>query len=173
MTKKEFARKIMRGREDLLQVLSNVLNKKKIPFCVIGGLAVNAYAEPVVSLDLDIVVQSERLPEFFNALGKKYRVKKFANSINLSSPASDLRVQVQTDARYQDFISRARQKDILGYKLPVASIEDVMQGKVWAAGDESPRPSKRQKDLADILRLVEKKKALIALIPPELKSRLL
>ena len=173
MTKKEFARKIMRGKEDLLQVLSNVLNKKKIPFCVIGGLAVNAYAEPVVSLDLDIVVQNERLPELLDALGKKFYIKKFAKSIDFSTSASDLRVQIQLDARYQGFISRAKKKDILGYKLPVASIEDVMQGKVWAAGDESRRPSKRQKDLADILRLVEQKKGLIALIPPELKSRIL
>ena len=163
----------MRSQEDLLQILSNLLNKKKIPFCVIGGLAVNAYAEPVVSLDLDLVVQNERLPELLDALGKKCRVKKFANSLNLSSPHSDLRVQIQLDARYQEFISRAKKKDILGYRLPVAAIEDVMKGKVWAAGDERRRPSKRQKDLADILRLVEKKKGLIALIPPELKSRIL
>ena len=56
--------------------------------------------------------------------------------------------------------------------MPVARIKNVLQGKIWAALDKSRRPSKRQKDLADILRLVEKKKSLTALIPAELKSRL-
>ena len=38
--------------------------------------------------------------------------------------------------------------------------------------DESRRASKRQKDLADILRLVESKEGLADLIPPALKKKL-
>ena len=56
--------------------------------------------------------------------------------------------------------------------MPVARIEDVLRGKIWAALDETRRPSKRQKDLADILRLLEKRKSLRALIPAELRFRL-
>jgi len=55
---------------------------------------------------------------------------------------------------------------------PVADVEDVLQSKIWAALDETRRPSKRQKDLADILRLVEKRKDLARFIPAGLKSRL-
>lgn len=171
MTKKEFLIKVAKEKKDLLQDFVNILKKKKISFCTIGGLAVNAYAEPVVSLDLDVVIVVEELRELLASL-KKYKVRKFSNSINVSSPYSDLRIQIQTDPRYQDFIKRAKLKDVLGYKLPVARIEDVLQGKIWAAQDETRRASKRQKDLADILRLVESKKSLVSLIPSSLKRRL-
>ena len=39
--------------------------------------------------------------------------------------------------------------------MKVAALEDVLQGKVWACTDEQRRLSKRQKDLADILRITE------------------
>ena len=172
MTKKEFLKNIAKGKKDLLQEFVNILNRKKISFCVIGGLAVNAYAEPVVSLDLDVVVIVEKLEDLLSELKQHYRVKNFLNSINVSSPFSDLRIQIQTDSRYQNFIKRSSYKDVLGYKLPVAAIADVLQGKIWAAEDKTRRMSKRQKDLSDILRLVERKKSLLPLIPSSLKKRL-
>lgn len=171
MTKKEFLIKVAREKKDLLQEFVNILKKKKILFCVIGGLSVNAYAEPVVSLDLDVVIVVDKLKELVASL-KKYKIRKFPNSINVSSPFSDLRIQIQTDLRYQDFIKRAKIKDVLGYKLPVARIEDVLQGKIWAWQDETRRPSKRQKDLADIMRLVETKRSLTSLVPISLKRKL-
>lgn len=155
-----------------MQEFVNILKKKKIAFCIIDGLAVNAYAEPVVSLDLDAVIIVDRLKDLLIALKRKYKIKKYPNSINISSPFSDLRIQIQTDPRYQDFIKKAKYKDILGYKLPVARIEDVLKGKIWVAQDKTRRPSKRQKDLADILRLVEAKKSLATLIPKSLKKKL-
>ncbi len=172
MTKREFTRRILNGKKDVLQDIIARLGAQRIPFCVIGGLAVNAYAEPVVSLDLDIVAAAERLRDLKQALPAGSKVRKFAHSLNISYPGSDLRIQVQTDPRYQSFLSKARTKDVLGYKMPVARVEDVLQGKIWAALDETRRPSKRQKDLADILRLVEKRPALAGLVPAGLKQRL-
>ncbi|MDP2939305.1 MAG: hypothetical protein Q8O13_04390 [Candidatus Omnitrophota bacterium] len=171
MTKKEFIRKIAKEKKDLLQEFIDILKKKKIPFCIIGGLAVNAYAEAVVSLDLDVVIIVEQLKELLASL-RNYKIKNFPNSINVSSSYSDLRIQIQTDLRYQEFIKRAKYKDVLGYRLPVATVEDVLQGKIWAAQDKTRRASKRQKDLADILRLVEAKKALVSLLPYSLKRKL-
>ena len=45
-------------------------------------------------------------------------------------PGSDLRVQIQTDPRYFPFIDRAAVREVLGLSLPVASLEDVLAGKV-------------------------------------------
>ena len=39
--------------------------------------------------------------------------------------------------------------------MKVAKLGDVLQGKVWAYMDKERRKSKRQKDLADILRIIE------------------
>jgi len=173
MTKREFARRVWNGKEDVLGAFLASLSRAKIKFGVIGGLAVNAYVEPVVSLDLDIVIPALQVPRLAGLLPRGARTKTFAHSLNIEFPGSDVRIQVQTDERYQSFLRRARRKSVLGYEMPVAHVEDVLQGKIWAASDESRRASKRQKDLADILRLIESRKNLAALVPPALKKKLL
>ena len=54
---------------------------------------------------------------------------------------------------------------LLGYNMKIASLEDVLKGKVWAYSDEERRKSKRQKDLADIMRLIEDYPQLNNLLP--------
>lgn len=169
MTGKTFMRAVSNGQTDILQILLEILQETRTPYCIIGGLAVNAYAEPVVSLDLDIVVVSKDLQKVRqSALSKELRVQEFEHSVNFSLPDSDLRIQLQTDARYQDFIMRASKHTVLGYEMMIAALEDVLQGKIWAYSDERRRKSKRQKDLADILRLVETHPHLKARLPPSL-----
>jgi len=46
----------------------------------------------------------------------------------------------------------------------------VVSGKVWAYQDETRRKSKRQKDLADIIRLVEEYPALIEKLPDSIQK---
>jgi hypothetical protein len=167
MTEKEFMNKIANGRIDILEALLSILNEIGASYCVIGGLAVNAYAEPVVSLDLDVVITSKDLAKFKKkSLAKGFKIQDFEHSVNLSSAGSDLRIQIQTDTRYQDFVARSVKKKVLGYMMRVASLEDVLQGKTWAFSDETRRKSKRQKDLADIFRLVETHPRLRAKLPP-------
>lgn len=172
MTKKEFLKRVSNGKEDILQVFLDVLEKTKIDYCVIGGLAVNAYAEPVVSLDLDVVVAAQDLDALCSSVESYFKMERFAHSINLSSSQSDLRIQIQTDKRYQPFMARAMKKDVLGYQMNVAGIEDVLQGKVWAYSDDSRRRSKRHKDLADISRLIEVRPDLISFLPDMIKDRM-
>lgn len=172
MTGKEFLNKVSHGKGDFLQSLIDLLQAQKISYCIIGGLAVNAYAEPVVSLDLDVIIVSDQLEKLLPALKTHGTIEKFAHSLNISAASSDLRVQIQTDPRYQVFLKRSSAKDVLGYQIPVASIEDVFQGKLWAAQDPSRRASKRQKDLADILRLIEAKPSLASLVPESLQKQL-
>ena len=56
MTGREFLNSIANGKVDMLELILVMLRDTGTNYCVIGGLAVNAYAEPVVSLDLDLVV---------------------------------------------------------------------------------------------------------------------
>lgn len=173
MTGQTFLKAVGKGKTDILQTFLKILEDTKSPYCIIGGLAVNAYVEPVVSLDLDIVVAMEDVEEVCKAAKRKgLRVEKFEHSVNLTSPKSDLRIQLQTDMRYQEFISRSRTKQILGYRMKVAIMEDVLQGKMWAYMDEQRRKSKRQKDLADIMRLVESYPELERQIPSGIRREL-
>lgn len=172
MTKKEFLNAVSNAKEDVIQIFLDALTNSKANYCVIGGLAVNAYAEPVVSLDLDIIVAAENIEAVCKAIEAHFKIDRFAPSVNLSSDKSDLRIQLQTDPRYQDFIGRAASHTVLGYQMKVASVEDVLQGKIWAYLDEQRRKSKRQKDLADIIRLIEEDPSLIDRIPGSIKERI-
>lgn len=160
-------------KANLLERLIDLLREHDIRFCVIGGHAVNAYVEPVVTLDLDLVVSIDQIDKVETLLATHFQVKRFAHSLNVSLPGSDLRVQIQTDPRYADFVERASEREVLGMILPVASLEDTLRGKIWAAQDLNRRPSKRQKDLADISRLLEAYPELHEQVPKEILERLL
>lgn len=164
MTAKTFMNCLMNGQADIVRNFLDMLDLLKIDHCLIGGLAVNAYAEPVVSLDMDLIIIANAVDRLIQAAQKAYTIKEFPHSLNLKSPLSDLRIQIQTDTRYQAFISNAVIRNVMGYDIKVASLEDVLQGKIWAYADEQRRKSKRHKDLADIFRLIE--------TYPDLKKRL-
>jgi hypothetical protein len=173
MTGKTFLRSVTNGETDIVQVLLSILQQTGSSYCVIGGLGVNAYAEPVVSLDLDLVVISDHVPDVRSAaqaLGMT--VEEFEHSVNLSMAGSDLRIQLQTDSRYQEFLSHCGKRTVLGYSMSVASLQDVLRGKVWAYSDETRRKSKRQKDLSDIMRLVEAHPELRSGLPSGIISQL-
>ncbi len=157
---------------NLLERLIALLDEHAIQYCVIGGQAVNAYVEPLVSLDLDLVVAVDQIELVENIFSQTFQVRRFPHSINVSLKGSDLRVQIQTDPRYANFVERCEEREILGLTMPAASVEDVLQGKVWAALDVDRRVSKRQKDLADIARLVEAYPDLRDNVPDEILSRL-
>ena len=126
------------------------------PYCLIGGLAVNCYVEPVYTLDADLVATKES-------------VAKLAAR---PSPGSQLRIQFTTDERYQPFPARARDAEVLGVRTRVASLEDVTRGKLWAYSDPRRRLSKRKKDELDLIRLAEAYPHLKSLYPQELQELL-
>ena len=156
MTRKEFINSLANGKTDVIQIFLDVLSETRSLYCLIGGLGVNAYVEPVVSIDLDVIVAVEDIEAICRA-SKEHglMVEGFEHSVNIRSPSSDLRIQIQTDPRYQRFIPNAQDRDVLGYRMKVARLEDVLQGKVWDYSDKTRRRSKRQEDLADIARIIE------------------
>jgi hypothetical protein len=169
----EFWKIVTMDQTNFLERLIALLDKHGIRYCVVGGQAVNAYVEPLVSLDLDIVVAVEQVQEVEELLSKEFTLNRYAHSLNISSTGSDLRVQIQTDPRYSDFVRRAQPGSVLGMAMPVANLEDVLRGKVWALQDPERRGSKRQKDLADVARLIEAYPRLKDLVPEDIQERLL
>jgi len=92
---------------NLLESLIELLKEHKIRFCLIDGQAVNAYAEPLVSLDLDLAVAVDQIEEVEALFKKHFVVKRFPHNLNVTIPDSDVRVQIQTDKRYSSFLERA------------------------------------------------------------------
>ena len=143
------------------------------PYCLIGGLAVNCYVEPVYTLDADLVVVGSSLAglcEYLQTQG--FRIEGHPHSMNAITPESQLRIQFTTDERYQSFLDRCMEAEVLGVRVNVASLQDVAQGKLWAYADPRRRLSKRKKDELDLIRLAEAYPELKGLYPPELVEQI-
>ena len=108
-----------------------------------------------IYLDADIVVIAANLVLLLAHLQEQ--------GFNPDAPGSELRIQFRTDPRYQAFLARSLEAEVLGKRVRVACLEDVTTGKLWAYGDPQRRLSKRKKDELDLIRLAE--------AYPELKSR--
>ena len=138
-------------------------------WCLIGGLAVNIYVEPVYTLDADLVVIASGLIDVADRLRQQgFTVEAHPHSLNAQGAGSDLRIQFTTDVRYQPFPVRAVISEVLGVPVRVASLEDTTQGKLWAYGDPKRRFSKRKKDELDLIRLLEAYPKLRSMYPGEL-----
>jgi len=143
------------------------------PYCLIGGLAVNCYVEPVYTLDADLVVIASKLAKLAAYLqSQAFKLEEHAHSLNAMTSQSDLRIQFTTDERYQAFLPRSVESEVLGVAVRIACLEDVTRGKLWAYSDPRRRLSKRKKDELDLIRLAEAHPELKSLYPIELKEQL-
>ena len=169
---------IVNGTTDFIFV-AETLRRHGAGWCVIGGLAVNSYVTPVYTADLDLVVIATDLESVLADLrAADFRVKEFPFSINAQrqagrpeTAASKLMVQFTRPDRYQSFVERAVLRAIFGMDVPVASLPDVVQGKLWAWSDPTRQPTKKLKDHLDLMRLAEEHFGEVApLLPTELRA---
>jgi Nucleotidyl transferase AbiEii toxin, Type IV TA system len=172
MQSSAFWKAVLVDRENLLEQFLGFMRNSGARYCLIGGTGINAYAYPVVTQDLDIVVAADQIETLEASLARRFTVRRFPHSINVSAPGSKLQVQIQTDERYFEFVDRATIREVMDFELPVARIEDLLQGKIWAALDSTRRPSKQLKDLSDIARIIEVAPALRIRVPPEILAKI-
>ena len=163
-----FWKAVVGDKSNFLERVIALLEDSGFPYCVIGGVAVNAYAEPVVTVDLDIVLTGSRLPEARRLLAGHFRVQDFEHSLDIYDPESKLQVQIQKDPDLDVILPRARRLDVLGLLLPVAAPRDLIRLKAAAALEPTRRRMKRGKDRLDIARLVTVFPELRDEIPSEL-----
>jgi hypothetical protein len=156
-----------------VSLLVETLERREIPWCMIGGLAVNHWAEePMATADVDVVIALERVDEAVSALSEAgFKAKRFDWSVNLKG-RSQVSVQISTEDFYRDFPARSVAADIHGILMRVASREDTLRGKLKAYADMQRRSSKRQKDLLDIARMVEAQASLRAQVPADVLEKL-
>jgi hypothetical protein len=104
--------------------LASILNRRS-GWCLIGGLAVNCYVEPVYTLDADVVVIASELPVIKDELIKAgFSVEEFPHSLNARMSKSDLRIQFSLDPRYQDFVNDTTIRDVLDQQVPGATNDE-------------------------------------------------
>jgi len=153
--------------------LVRILEEHAVPWCMIGGLAVNHWAnEPMATADVDLVIATDRLDTCLEALAASgFTATNFDWSVNLKG-RSTVSIQISTEDFYHSYPQRAVPADVHGILMRVAALEDTLQGKLKAWAEPGRRPSKRQKDLTDIFRLVEAHPHLRPLLPEAILVRL-
>ena len=173
MTGKQFYDWQTRGGTDDVMRLVDCLERADVAWCVIGGLAVNHWAQqPMVTQDVDFVVAVEAIERTVSLLEEAgFRSERFEWSINFKG-RSAISIQLSTEDFYRDFPSRAVPADVHGILMRVASLEDTLRGKIKAWSEPQRRQSKRIKDLADIARLVEAHPRLWGSLTDDLKQQL-
>lgn len=172
MTSKQFYDWQTSGGTNDVMKLVDCLEKADIAWCVIGGLAVNHWAQqPMVTQDVDIVVVSDAIERVVALLEKAgFRAERFEWSINFKGQSA-VSIQLSTEDFYRGFTDRAVPADVHGILMRVASLEDTLKGKIKAWSESGRRQSKRIKDLADIVRLVEAHPHLLDKLPDDLKRQ--
>ena len=171
MTESEIFESVTNGGSSDFRALVNIVNQHGA-WCLIGGLAVNCYVEPVYTLDADIVVFSDELPQIKSELvSAGFEIEEFPHPLNARMPGSDLRIQLTLDPRYQAFLTTSEDFNVLGQRVHVASLKDVVRGKIWAWGDTQRRASKRKKDELDLMRILEAYPHLRSMMPEEIRRQ--
>ena len=155
-----------------VEKLVDVLNQSGAPWCMIGGLAVNHWSkEPMATADVDIVIGAKDVDVCVAALEQVgFKAYRFEWSINLTG-SSKVSVQISTDTFYDSFPDGAVEAEVHGIRMRVASVADTFAGKLAAFQDPKRRGSKRQKDLLDIVRLIESHPELQMELPCEIRSQ--
>jgi len=173
MTAKQFFDWQTAGGTDDVMRLVDCLERADIPWCAIGGVAVNHWAdEPVVTQDVDFVVSAEATDRTVSVLEEAgFTAERFEWSINFKG-RSKVSIQLSTEEFYCDYPSRSIAADVHGILLRVACLEDTLKGKMKAWAEPGRRQSKRIKDLGDIARLIENHSHLWELLSADLKARL-
>jgi len=98
-----------------------------------------------------------------------FKTEIHQHSVNAPGPGSELRIQF---TRYQAFLARSVEADVLGMLVKIACLEDVTQGKLWAYGDPRRRLSKRKKDELNLIRLAEAYPRPKSVLPSELQDQI-
>ena len=173
MTSKQFYDwQTLGGTDDVMRFV-NALEKADIVWCVIGGIAVNHWAEePMVTQDVDFVVAADSIERAETALIEAGFVsERFEWSTNFKGK-SKVSIQLTTEGDYKDFAARGVAADVHGILLRVASLGDTLTGKIRAWSDPTRRQSKRLKDIGDIARLVEAHPEMWSKLTDELKEQI-
>lgn len=150
----------------------DILEDCRIYYCLLGGIAVNCYTDPLENQDLELVVKSDQLDALILTLKKQFIVERTADYFKVYEKPQTTQVRILLGDRYQPFVGRAQLHNILDFEYPVASLKDVLKAKEWSAMGKNTRPTERQKDLADIARILAVKPSMDKSLPMKLRKQL-
>lgn len=157
---------------DVLFDVVEKLNELHIDYMLTGSLAMNYYAEPRMTRDLDIII--EIFPKDINRIIDKFQKKYYIseNSVkeaieqvssfniihNLSIIKVDFLIRKKEEYRKIEF-DRKQTIIILGYEINIVSKEDLIISKLYWAKDS--RSEQQKNDIINLLKTSYNKEYLL------------
>ena len=143
-------------KKPALLALVRILDEARVPYAIIGGIAVQVHhPDPRTTLDIDVAVISRAAIPRQALIASGFRVVgSFAHSENWLA-ADDTPVQFTDDPLLASAIVSAGEIAIDDITLRVIRAVDLLHEKLRAGSDPARRRSKRLQDLADAEALIE------------------
>ena len=133
-----------------LLALGRVLADERVPYAIIGGLALQVHQrEPRNTLDIDVaVLDRAAIP------GDALRAAGFQHSENWAA-ADGAPVQFTDDPALAGAIASADEIALEDVTLRIIRVQELLHEKLRAGSDPARRRSKRLQDLSDVQSLLE------------------
>jgi hypothetical protein len=138
----------MKNELDIVRDVSAKLLKLKIPFMLTGSMAMNYYAPPRMTRDIDLVIEMkpEDVSAFWEAFASEYYVSREAALVavqsvrpfNLIHKESVIKVDCivrRNSAHARVEFARRQAVQIRDFQTFIASKEDLIISKLWWARD--------------------------------------
>jgi len=155
-------------KKPALLTLGRILTESRIPYAIIGGIAVQIHhPEPRTTIDIDFAVLSRPAIPSEALIAAGFRaVGSFEHSENWVA-ADGTPVQFTDDPKLAGAIASAGEIVIDDVTLRVIGAVDLLHEKIRAGSDPARRRSKRLQDLADAEALIEVNPELAQELRPE------
>jgi len=152
----------MKNELDIVRDISEKLAKLEIPFMLTGSMAMNYYAPPRMTRDIDVVLElkPEDVPKFVEEFSFEYYISRetalaaaqSSRPFNLIHKESVIKVDciVRRDSPHAvaEF-DRRQTVQIRDFQTVIASKEDLILAKLWWARD-----SRSEVELRDVRSLL-------------------
>ena len=151
---------------EVLEIVTQRLEKTRIPYMITGSIAANFYAAPRMTRDIDIVIEIqppdvERLFKIFgkdfyldrNSLAEAVEQKGMFNLIH-NDYVVKIDFIVKKDSEYRELeFQRRREVQVKGFKMWIVSPEDLILSKLFWAKDSFSEM--QQGDVKNLLAMVK------------------
>jgi hypothetical protein len=143
-------------KKPTLLALGRLLDEARVPYVIIGGVAVQVHhPDPRTTVDVDVAVLSrDAIPrDALTAVGFQI-TGSFEHSENWRSPDGTA-VQFSDDPALAGAVSAPHEVELDGVPLRVMNVVDLLHEKIRSGSDPARRKRKRLIDLSDALALLE------------------
>jgi Nucleotidyl transferase AbiEii toxin, Type IV TA system len=157
-----------RTKRSALVLLARVMTEARVPYAIIGGLALQLrQADPRTTLDIDVAVSAASVIPRSQLQEAGFRMTgRFAHPESWLGP-EETPVQFTDDPLLAEAVARAEDVQLDGVSIRVIRRADLLHEKLRAAADPARRRSKRLQDFADAQALLETAPDLARELTPE------